>query len=446
MTSNYRFDTRQVHAGQVSDPETGATSIPIYQSAAFEFPSVEAAQKRFALAELGPIYTRLGNPTTQVVEDRLANLDGGVGALLTASGAAAVYMTIHNLAEAGDHIVSSPELYGGTFNQFAHTLPKQGIEVEFVEDPHDLDQWRAAIRPNTKAFFFEAIPNPLTKVHDVQAIADIAHEAGIPVIVDNTIATPYLHRPIEHGADFVVYSATKFLQGHGVGIAGAIIDGGTFDFAKQPERFPNYNEPDESYHGLVYARDLGVGGVFGVNLAFILKARVQGLRDMGSSISPFNAWLLAQGLETLSLRMDRHVGSAFAVAKYLEAHPAVSKVHYAGLEGNEFHALATKYAPLGPGAVLGFELDAPTPEAARAAGEAFIAGLELHLHVANIGDARSLAIHPASTTHSQLSPEQLELAGISAGFVRLSPGLEHQDDIIEDVEKGIVAAQAALAA
>ncbi|WP_419705276.1 bifunctional o-acetylhomoserine/o-acetylserine sulfhydrylase [Promicromonospora sp. NFX87] len=435
----WSFETRQIHAGQEPDPTTGARALPIYQTTSFVFPDAGVAADRFALKDLGPIYTRIGNPTQQVVEDRLASLEGGVGALLVASGQAAESLAILNLAEAGDHIVASASLYGGTYNLLHHTLPKFGIETTFVDDPHDLDAWRAAVRPNTKAFFGETIPNPRADVLDIEGVAAAAHEAGVPLIVDNTVATPYLIRPFEHGADIVVHSATKYLGGHGSAIGGVIIDGGRFDFAADPERFPGFNTPDPSYNGLVFARDLGVGSALGANLAFVLKARVQLLRDLGAAVSPFNAFLLAQGIETLSLRIERHVANAQHVAQWLEARDDVRAVHYAGLPSSPWHANAQKYAPKGAGAVLAFELDGGAE-----AGQAFVSALELHSNVANIGDVRSLVIHPASTTHSQLTPQEQALSGVTPGLVRLAVGLENVEDVLADLELGFTAAKSKL--
>ncbi|WP_407344684.1 bifunctional o-acetylhomoserine/o-acetylserine sulfhydrylase [Pengzhenrongella phosphoraccumulans] len=436
MNDAWSFETRQIHAGQTPDPTTGARALPIYQTTSFVFPDAQVAADRFALKDLGPIYTRIGNPTTTVVEDRIASLEGGVGALLVASGSSATTLAILNIAEAGDHIVASPSLYGGTYNLLHYTLPKLGITTTFVTDPHDPQAWRDAIQPNTKLLFAETIPNPRSDILDIEAVADVAHTAGVPLVVDNTIATPYLIRPFEFGADVVIHSATKYLGGHGSAIAGAIVDAGTFDYAQYPERFPNYNTPDESYHGLVYARDLGVGSAFGANLSFILKARVQLLRDLGPAISPFNAFLIAQGIETLSLRIERHVANAQKVAEWLEAREDVLGVHYAGLESSPWHARALKYAPKGPGAVLAFEIDGGT-----AAGQAFVSALELHSNVANIGDVRSLVIHPASTTHSQLTVEEQALSGITPGLVRLAVGIEHIDDILADLDAGFRAAK-----
>lgn len=435
---NWSFETRQIHAGQSPDPATGARALPIYQTTSFVFPDADTAAARFALQDLGPIYTRIGNPTQQAVEERIANLEGGVGALLLSSGQAAETFAILNIAEAGDHLVASPSLYGGTYNLLHYTLPKLGITTTFVTDPHDPQAWRDAVRPNTKLFFGETIPNPKSDVLDIEAVAAVAHEVGVPLVVDNTVATPYLIRPLEFGADVVVHSATKYLGGHGSAIGGVIVDGGTFDYAQHPERFANYNTPDPSYSGLVFARDLGVGGLFGVNLSYILKARVQLLRDLGSAISPFNAFLIAQGIETLSLRVERHVQNAQTVAEWLEARDDVGRVHYAGLPSSPWHANAQKYAPRGAGAIIAFELDGGAE-----AGKRFVDALELHSNVANIGDVRSLVIHPASTTHSQLTAEEQALSGITPGLVRLSVGIEHIDDILADLDAGFRAAKGA---
>jgi O-acetylhomoserine (thiol)-lyase len=438
MSNNWSFETRQIHAGQTPDPTTGARALPIYQTTSFVFPDAGVAADRFALKDLGPIYTRIGNPTQTVVEDRIASLEGGVGALLVSSGQAAETLAILNIAEAGDHIVASPSLYGGTYNLLHYTLPKLGIETTFVSDPHDPQAWRDAVRPNTKLFYAETIPNPRSDILDIEDVASIAHDAGVPLVVDNTIATPYLLNPIKFGADVVLHSATKYLGGHGNSIGGVIVDGGTFDYAQHPERFPNYNTPDPSYHGLVYARDLGVGSAFGANLSFILKARVQLLRDLGSAISPFNAFLIAQGIETLSLRIERHVANAQKVAEWLEARDEVTAVHYAGLPSSPWYTLAQKYVPRGAGAVLAFEI-----EGGAAAGQAFVSALELHSNVANIGDVRSLVIHPASTTHSQLTPEEQAFSGVTPGLVRLAVGIEHIDDILADLDAGFRAAKGA---
>ncbi len=437
MSSTWSFDTLQIHAGQSPDATTNARALPIYQTTSYVFNDTTHAANLFALKELGNIYTRIMNPTQAAVEDRVAALEGGLAGLLVASGQAAETLAILNIAESGDHIVSSPSLYGGTYNLFHYTLPKLGIEVSFVENPDDLDSWRAAIRPNTKAFFGESISNPRNDVLDIEGVATVAHEFGVPLIIDNTVATPYLIKPLEFGADIVVHSATKYLGGHGTAIAGVIVDGGTFDYAKYPDRFPNYNQPDPSYHGLVYARDLGVGGAFGVNLSFILKARVQLLRDLGAAAAPFNAFLIAQGIETLSLRVQRHTDNALAVARFLEAHPQVISVNYAGLESSPWHNRAKKYAPKGTGGVLSFEIVGGVE-----AGQKFVEGLQLHSHVANIGDVRSLVIHPASTTHSQLTPEEQATTGVTPGLVRLAVGIEDINDIIADLELGFAAAKA----
>jgi O-acetylhomoserine (thiol)-lyase len=434
--SQWGFETRQVHAGQVPDSATGARALPIYQTTSYVFNDTAHAANLFALKEFGNIYTRIMNPTQDAVEQRVASLEGGVGALLVASGQAATTLALLNVAEAGDHVVSSSALYGGTVNLLKYTFRKLGVEVTFVEDQGDLEAWRAAVRPNTKALFAETIANPKAEVLDIAGVAGVAHEAGVPLVVDNTIATPYLIRPLEHGADVVVHSATKYLGGHGTSIAGVIVDGGTFDYGKDPERFPNYNTPEESYHGLVFARDLGVDGILGANLAYILKARVQLLRDLGPAISPFNAFLIGQGLETLSLRIERHVENARAVAGYLAQHPQVEAVRWASLEGQPGKELADRYAPKGAGAVLAFEIAGGLE-----AGQRFVEGLSLHSHVANIGDVRSLAIHPASTTHSQGGDEDRLAAGVTPGLVRLAVGIESIHDILADLEAGFAAAQ-----
>ena len=438
MSATWSFETKQIHAGQSPDSQTNARALPIYQTTSYTFDSSAHAANLFGLKEFGNIYTRIMNPTQAVVEERVAALEGGVAALLVSSGQAAETLALLNIAEAGDHIVSSPSLYGGTYNLFHYTFPKLGIEVSFVDDPDDLEQWRAAVRPNTKAFFGETISNPKNDILDIEGVAKVAHEAGVPLIVDNTVATPYLIRPIEFGADIVVHSATKYLGGHGTAVAGVIVDSGNFDFAADPERFPNYNQPDPSYHGLVYARDLGVGSALGANLAFILKARVQLLRDLGSAVSPFNAFLIAQGIETLSLRIERHVENAQKVAEFLEARDEVESVNYAGLPSSPWFERGKKYAPKGTGAVLSFEIKGGID-----AGKAFVEALELHSHVANIGDVRSLVIHPASTTHSQLTEEEQLSAGVTPGLVRLAVGIEGIEDILADLDAGFRAAKEA---
>ena len=438
MSEGWSFETKQIHAGQAPDAATNARALPIYQTTSYTFNDTTHAANLFALKELGNIYTRIMNPTQAVVEDRINALEGGVGALLVASGQSAEALAIMNIAEAGSHIVASPSLYGGTFNLLQHTLPKFGIDVTFVSDANDLDAWRAAVRPNTKAFFGETIANPLSEILDIEGIAGVAREVGVPLIVDNTVATPYLIRPLEWGANIVVHSATKYIGGHGTAIAGVIVDGGNFDYGQYPDRFPGFNNPDVTYNGLVYARDLGADGLFGVNVSFILKARVQLLRDFGAAAAPFNAFLLAQGLETLSLRVQRHSDNALAVASWLEGRDEVERVNYAGLTSSPWHSLAQKYAPAGAGGVLSFEIAGGVE-----AGKKFVEGLELHSHVANIGDVRSLVIHPASTTHSQLTPEQQLAAGVTPGLVRLAVGLEALDDILADLDAGFRSAKQA---
>jgi O-acetylhomoserine (thiol)-lyase len=430
------FETRQIHSGQVPDPTTGARALPIYQTTAYQFRDTKHAADLFGLAELGNIYTRIMNPTQDAVEQRIASLEGGVAALLVASGSAATTYAVLNVAEAGDHIVSSPSLYGGTYNLFHYTLPKFGIEVTFVDNPDDPASWQAAVKPNTKAFFGETIANPKNDVLDIETVANIAHKNGVPLIVDNTVATPFTIRPIEHGADVVIHSATKFLSGHGTSVVGAIVDAGKFDYAQHKDRFPGFNEPDPSYHGLVYAQALGVGSPFGANLSYIFKIRLTLLRDIGAAVSPFNAWLLAQGLETLSLRMERHVSNAKTLAAWLEKQPQVEKVNYASLPSSPWHKLATKYSPTGSGSVLSFEIKGGIE-----AGKKFVEALKLHSHVANIGDVRSLVIHPASTTHSQLSPAEQLTAGVTPGLIRLSVGIENIEDIKADITDGFAAAK-----
>ena len=433
---SYSFETQQIHAGQVPDPTTGARALPLYQTTAYQFRDTKHAADLFGLAELGNIYTRIMNPTQDAVEQRIAALEGGVAALLVSSGSAATAYSIMNVAQAGDHIVSSPSLYGGTYNLFHYTLPKFGIEVTFVDNPEDPESWRKAVKPNTKAFFGETIANPKNDVLDIETIAKIAHENEVPLIVDNTVATPYLIKPIEWGADVVVHSATKFLSGHGNAIVGAIVDSGKFDYARYPNRFKDFNQPDPSYHGLVYAQALGVGSAFGANLSYIFKIRLSLLRDIGAAVSPFNAWLLAQGLETLSLRMERHVENAKAISTWLEKHPQVEKVNYASLPSSKWNKWATKYCPKGSSSVLSFEIKGGIES-----GKKFIEALKLHSHVANIGDVRSLAIHPASTTHSQLTPDEQLTAGVTPGLVRLSVGIENVADIQKDLETAFAAAK-----
>lgn len=433
--ADWRFETKQVHSGAAPDPVTNARATPIYQTTSYVFNNADHAQNLFALAEFGNIYTRIQNPTQAVVEERLAALEGGTGALLVASGQAAESFAVLNIAQAGDHIVSSSSIYGGTYNLFKYTLAKLGIETTFVENQDDLDEWRRAVRPNTKLFFAETIGNPKINVLDIRNVADVAHEAGIPLIVDNTIATPYLIRPFEHGADIVVHSATKFLGGHGTVIGGAIIDGGTFEWSKNVEKFPGLTEPDPSYHGASYTAAVGDG------LAYIIKARVQLLRDLGAAISPQSAWLLIQGIETLSLRIERHVQNTQEIAEWLDSHPDVASVNYSGLPSSPWYAAANTYAPKGVGAVLSFELKGGVD-----AGRALVDNLALFSHLANIGDVRSLVIHPASTTHSQLTPEQQLTTGVTPGLVRLSVGIENIDDLKADLEAGLAAARATVEA
>lgn len=430
--ADWRFETKQVHSGAAPDPVTKARATPIYQTTSYVFDSAEHAQNLFALAEFGNIYTRIMNPTQAVVEERLAALEGGSGALLVASGQAAETFAVLNIAQAGDHIVSSSSIYGGTYNLFKYTLAKLGIETSFVENQDDADEWRRAVRPNTKLFFAETIGNPKINILDLELVSGIAHDNGIPLIVDNTIATPYLIRPFEHGADIVIHSATKFLGGHGTVIGGVIVDGGRFEWSKNVEKFPGLTEPDPSYHGASYTAAVGDA------LAFIIKARVQLLRDLGSSIAPASAWQLIQGIETLSLRVERHVQNAQEIAEWLDNHPDVAHVNYSGLPSSPWYAAANKYAPKGVGAVLSFELKGGVD-----AGRALVDNLSLFSHLANIGDVRSLVIHPASTTHSQLTPEQQLTTGVTPGLVRLSVGIESVEDLKADLEAGLAAARRA---
>ncbi|MFJ9665056.1 bifunctional o-acetylhomoserine/o-acetylserine sulfhydrylase [Streptomyces sp. NPDC101219] len=430
-TPAWSFETKQVHSGAEPDPTTGARATPIYQTSSFAFRDTQHAADLFSLAEPGNIYTRIHNPTQDVFEQRVAALEGGVAAVALASGQAAQTLALLTLAGTGDHIVSSASLYGGTYNLFRHTLPKFGIEVSFVENPEDTEAWRAAIRPNTKALFAETLGNPRGNVLDVRAVADVAHAAGVPLIADNTVPTPYLLRPLEHGADVVVHSATKFLGGHGTTIGGVVVDGGTFDFGAHAERFPDFTEPDPSYHGLRYWPALGPG-------AFAVKLRVQLLRDLGPAIAPHSAFLLLQGVETLSLRLERHSSNALALAQWLEQRDEVSVVHYPGLPSSPWYEAAQKYLPNGAGAIVSFELRDGVE-----AGKRFVDGVELFSHLANIGDVRSLIIHPASTTHSQLDEEQLEATGTKPGLVRLSVGIENLADLKADLEAGFRAAKEA---
>ena len=429
--ASWGFETRQIHAGQSPDSATGSRAVPIYQTTSYQFRDSAHAANLFALAEIGNIYTRLMNPTTGVLEARLSDLEGGTatavglpGALIVASGQSAETLAILNLVEAGGHIVASPSLYGGTYNLLHYTMPKMGIEVTFVDDPHDLAQWKSAIKDNTKLFFGEVLANPKNDVFDIEGVSKVAHDHGIPLMLDNTVPTPYGIRPIEWGADFVVHSATKFLGGHGTSIAGGIVDGGKFDFGASG-RFPNYTEPDPSYHGLAYWPALGHG-------AFIIKARVQLLRDLGMSASPFNAWSILQGVETLSLRMDRHWSNTDKVVAFLQKQGAVESINYAGLPDSPWHERAKKYfGGKGYGSVIAFVV-----KGGRENGQKFAEALKLHSHVANIGDVRSLVIHPASTTHSQLTEDEQRSAGVEPGLVRVSVGLESIEDILADLQLG----------
>jgi O-acetylhomoserine (thiol)-lyase len=422
-THTFGFTTRQLHAGYEPEPTTGSRAVPIYQTSAYDLQSTERASRLFSLQETGNIYTRIGNPTSNVLERRMADLEGGIGALEVSSGHAAQATAIFAICEAGDHIVSASTLYGGTVSQFKYTFPRLGIDVTLV-DPSDPENFRRAIQPNTKILYGEIISNPLVNIFPLEEAAKIAQEHGIPLMIDNTFATPYLCRPFEWGAHIVTHSTTKFIGGHGTSIGGVIVDSGKFPWTKSG-RFPNFTEPDPSYHNVVYADDFGP-------LAFISKARAGILRDIGTCQSPFNSWLFIQGIETLSLRMERHVKNTQAVAEFLEEHRQVSWVTYAGLENHPDYDRAKRYLPKGPGAVLGFGV-----KGGREAGAAFIDRLKLFSHVANLGDARSLAIHPASTTHSQLTEEEQKAAGVSPDFIRLSIGLEDIEDILWDLDQAL---------
>ena len=420
----YHDGTLALHAGQIPDPTTNARAVPIYQTSSYTFNSAEHAANLFALKEMGNIYTRLMNPTTDVLEKRLAELDGGVGALALASGSAAITLSILNIAKAGDNIVSSSCLYGGTYNLFNHTFKRMGILAKFVDSSKPANI-AAAIDDKTKAVYLESIGNPQNNVDDFEAIAKIAHDNGLPLIVDNTVTTPILFKPIDHGADIVCYSLTKFIGGHGTSIGGAVVDSGKFDWSSG--RFPEYTTPDPSYHGLVYHEALG-------NLAYILKMRITLLRDMGPCLSPFNAFQFLQGLETLHVRMPRHCENALQVARFLEQHELVSWVNYPGLESHRDYKRAKKYMPKGQGAILGFEI-----KAGLEAGKKFIDSVKLASHLANIGDAKTLVIHPASTTHQQLTKEQQSTAGVTPGMIRVSVGIEDVEDIIADLDQALKA-------
>jgi len=416
------FTTRQLHSGYSPEPTTGARAVPIYQTTAYDLESTDRAARLFALEENGNIYTRIGNPTSNVFEQRIADLEGGVGAVEASSGHAAQAMAIFTICEAGDHVVSAAYLYGGTVNQFKHIFPRLGIEVTLV-DQSDPENFRQAIRENTKLIYGETLSNPLVNVFPFEEVAKIAQEFHLPLVIDNTFATPYLCRPFEWGADIVTHSTTKYIGGHGTSIGGVLVDGGNFDW--NHERFQNFIAPDPSYHHVSFAQDFGP-------LAFVSKARAGILRNLGSCPSPFNSWLFLQGLETLSLRMERHVQNAQAVAAHLEDHPKVSWVKYPGLESHPSYQAAKKYLPKGPGAMLGFGV-----KGGREAGAKFINSLKLFSHVANLGDAKSLAIHPASTTHSQMTEEQQLAGGISPDFIRLSIGIEDLDDILWDIDQAL---------
>ncbi len=427
MSENYRFETLQVHAGQEPAPGTNARAVPIYQTTSYVFDDAEHGARLFALQEFGNIYTRIMNPTTDVFEKRIAALEGGVAALATASGQAAQFLAISTIAQAGDNIVSTSFLYGGTYNQFKVTLPRLGINVKFVEGD-DPENFRQAIDENTKALYVETIGNPQFNIPDLAVLAQIAHENGIPLIVDNTFgAGGYLARPIEHGADIVVESATKWIGGHGTSIGGVIVDSGKFDWGNG--KFPLFTEPSPGYHGLNFQEVFGKGSQFG-NIAFIIRARVEGLRDLGAALSPFNAFLLLQGLETLSLRVERHISNALELAKWLEQQEQVAWVNYPGLPNHPYHERAKKYLRHGFGGVLNFGI-----KGGLEAGKAFISNVKLASHLANVGDAKTLVIHPASTTHQQLSDSEQISAGVTPDLVRVSVGIEHIDDIKEDFEQ-----------
>ena len=428
-----KLGTKSLHAGQKADPTTGSRAVPIYQTTSYQFRDTEHAANLFGLKELGNIYTRIMNPTTDVLEQRLAALEGGSGALAHSSGQAAITAAILNIAGAGDHIVSVAQLYGGTYNLFHYTLPKLGIQVSFV-DGDDPENFRKAVKSNTKAFYGEGLGNPRLNILPFAEVAKIAQEIGVPLIVDNTALSPYLNRPFEHGANVVVHSATKHIGGHGTSIGGIVVDGGNFNWGNG--KFPGFTEPDMSYHGLPHWEAFkAFAPAGGANIAFIMKMRLQFLRDVGSCLSPFNAFLLIQGLETLHLRMERHCANAMKVAQYLEAHPKVKWTNYPGLKSSKYHDLANKYLTNGYGALVGFGL-----KSGLEGGRKFIDSLVLHSHVANIGDARSLAIHPASTTHSQLSAAERDSAGVTDDYVRLSVGIEDIEDIIADLEQALAKA------
>ncbi|WP_114800064.1 aminotransferase class I/II-fold pyridoxal phosphate-dependent enzyme [Moraxella canis] len=421
---SYRDETLAIHAGYHPEPTTKSVAVPIYQTTSYAFDNTQHGADLFDLKVQGNIYTRIMNPTTAVLEERIAALEGGIGALALASGMSAITYAIQTIAEAGDNIVSVSQLYGGTYNLFAHTLPKQGIQVRFFDGNHP-ESLRDKIDDKTKLVFLESIGNPLGNIVDLEAVANIAHEYGVPVVVDNTVATPVLLKPFEHGADIVIHSLTKYIGGHGTSVGGAIIDSGKFAWGDYPERFKSLNTPDPSYHGVNYVEALGAA-------AYIARARVVPLRNTGAAISPMNAFLILQGLETLSLRMERHTQNALAVAKYLQEHPKVSWVNYAGLSTHPQHDLANKYLDGKPSAILSFGV-----KDGRSGGTRFIDALQLITRLVNIGDAKSLACHPATTTHRQLSDDELKAAGVSDDMVRLSIGIEHIDDLIADLEQAL---------
>jgi len=425
---DFGFDTRQVHAGQRPDPNTGARAVPIYQTTSYVFEDPESAAAYFNLQEYGNTYSRIMNPTVAVFEERIASLEGGCGAVAFASGLAAQAAALFTLLTPGDHVVSSGALYGGTVNQLKHVLRKMSVEITWV-NPDDLAAWRGAVRDNTKAFFAETIGNPGGNVLDIEAVAAIAHEHGVPLLVDNTFATPYLCRPIEWGADIVLHSATKYLGGHGTSIGGVVVDSGAFNWSNG--RFAVVAEPSPAYHGLAFHETFGTYG-------YLMKLRAETLRDLGAALSPFNAFLFLLGIETLSLRMDRHVTNAMAIARYLERHALVSNITYPGLPSSRYRPLVEKYLPRGTSSVFSFDI-----QGGRDAGQEFIRAVTLWSHLANVGDAKSLVIHPASTTHRQLSEAELEAAGVRAGTIRLSVGIENADDLIWDLEQGFARARGA---
>ncbi len=426
MQNTRKFETLQLHGGQNPDPTTHSVAVPIYQTTSYSFDSSEHAERLFGLQEPGNIYTRIMNPTTNVLEERMALLEGGVGALAFASGSAAITAAILNIAGSGDELVAASTLYGGTYNLLSATLPRLGIKTTFVNPDHP-ETFKAAINEHTKAIYIESLGNPAINIVDVKAVAKIAHDHGLPLIVDNTFATPYLFKPLDFGADIVVYSATKFIGGHGTTIGGIIVDGGTFDWAASG-RFPVFTSPDASYHGITYASDIGAA-------AFIVKARVQLLRDTGACLSPFNAFLLLQGLETLSLRLDRHLENTQKVVAFLTAHPQVTWVNYPALPDNPYKTLSDEYFKKGPGSIFTFGI-----KGGIAAARTFINSLTLFTHLANVADAKSLVIHPATTTHQQLSGDDLLAAGVTEDMIRLSIGLEHIDDILADLDQAFTQA------